>query len=118
MRKRRTLLGALALSALAACGGNSDTRPAESGSPAGSGAAVVLKDIAFKPEQITVEAGGSVTWRFEDKGIKHNVTADDGSFKSETTDSGTFSHTFEKAGTYSYKCTVHPDTMKGVVEVS
>lgn len=98
-----------------ACGSDSDG----SGDAAGGagGTTVVLKDIAFKPERLSVKVGDTVTWRFEDKGIPHNVVADDDSFKSEIKDSGTFEHTFDKAGTFSYTCTVHPG-MKGSVEVA
>lgn len=78
---------------------------------------VVLEDIAFKPETVSVKTGDTVTWRFEDKGIPHNVVANDESFKSDIKDSGTFEHTFEKSGTFSYSCTVHPG-MNGTVKVT
>ncbi|MDP9386409.1 MAG: plastocyanin/azurin family copper-binding protein [Actinomycetota bacterium] len=104
------------LVALAACGGDSDTADGAEGAVGGDGAnEVVLKDIAFKPEKLSIEVGDSVTWKFEDKGIAHNVVAEDKSFESETKDSGTFEHTFETAGTFPYVCTVHPG-MTGTVE--
>lgn len=78
---------------------------------------VVLEDIAFKPSTISVKAGDTVTWKFEDKGIPHNVVANDESFKSDIKDSGVFEHTFEKRGTFSYSCTVHPG-MNGMVKVT
>ncbi|HUR24220.1 MAG TPA: plastocyanin/azurin family copper-binding protein [Acidimicrobiales bacterium] len=78
---------------------------------------MVLKDIAFKPGTISVKAGDTVSWRFEDKGIAHNVVADDESFKSDTKESGVFQHTFGGAGTFKYSCTVHPG-MNGTVTVS
>ena len=112
MRKRLLLVaGALSLAAVA-CGGGSKEMGTKSGSPE-----VELKDISFKPAKVSVKVGVPVTWKFDDKGINHSVTADDGSFKSEVKDSGTFEHKFETAGTFSYKCSVHPDTMKGTVEV-
>jgi plastocyanin len=77
----------------------------------------VLQDIAFEPEQLGVKAGETVTWRFEDRGIPHDVVADDGSFKSDLKDSGTFQHTFDEAGTFGYRCTVHPG-MNGSVKVT
>ena len=108
----------LMLVASSACGGDSDIEAQGGAGGGGGGNRVVLKDIAFKPERISVQRGDTVTWRFEDKGIPHNVIADDGSFKSETTDSGTFEHKFETAGSFEYTCTVHPDTMKATVVVS
>lgn len=45
------------------------------------------------------------------------MTADGGEFKSETQGEGKFSHTFADAGSYAYKCLIHPDSMKGTVQV-
>jgi plastocyanin len=115
------MTAALGVVVLAACGGNSDTSAAGAGRETGGGGgsrSVVLRDIAFKPDKLSVKAGDTVTWRFQDKGIPHNVTAADGSFRSQTTDSGTFRHKFDAAGTFAYTCTVHPDTMKATVKVS
>lgn len=96
------------------CGSDSD-----SGAPAGppEKGTVVLRDIAFKPGDLKVKVGDTVTWRFDDKGINHDVVADDGSFKSEIQDSGSFRHTFDKAGTYDYVCTLHRAAMKGTIVV-
>lgn len=109
------ILAVTALVATAACGSDSDQ---------GTGAAdnqepntVVVQDIAFKPKTVSVKAGDTVTWRFADKGIPHDVVADDESFKSDKQDSGVFEHTFDKPGTFSYICTVHPG-MNGTVEVT
>lgn len=101
---------------LGACGPDSDTG---SGEPAGvpRKGTVVLRDIAFKPGDITVKAGETVTWRFEDQGISHDVVAKDESFKSEVKDSGTFRHTFDTPGTYDYICSLHPVQMKGTIVV-
>lgn len=111
---RSALVAALVL--LAACG---DSGPDSAGESAGENdgkTTVVVKDIAFKPERISVEVGETVTWSFQDRGIPHNVVADDESFKSDLKDSGTFEHTFEKPGSFSYTCTVHPG-MNGSVKV-
>ncbi len=64
-----------------------------------------------------MKLGSEVTWTFEDKGVSHNVTADDGSFRSPDVAKGTFVHRFDKPGTISYTCTIHPDKMKGTVNV-
>lgn len=101
---------------LSGCGGDSDgaAGPAPGGPEKDT---VVLKDIAFKPERLEVEAGTTVTWRFEDKGIPHDVKAEDDSFESEIMDSGTFEHTFDRPGRYAYICSIHPGQMKAVIEV-
>jgi plastocyanin len=117
VKRRGWAAAVLALLALVGCGGSSDD---ESG---GAGEApepntVVLRDIAFKPKVLKVEAGTTVTWKFEDQGITHDVKAEDGSFASETMDSGTFEHTFEEPGTYSYFCSLHPATMRGEIRVT
>lgn len=109
-------VAALLVAAGAACGSAPPAGPTATDGPPEKGV-VILRDIEFKPARITVEAGDTVTWRFEDQGIPHDVVADDGSFKSKVEDSGTFRHTFDRPGTYSYKCTLHPVKMKGTVVV-
>lgn len=119
MKQRLVVMAAsLGLMALGACGGDSDLEAKGGGGADTGDKTVVMKDIAFKPERIAIRRGETVTWKFEDKGIPHNVIADDGSFKSDTVDSGTFEHKFETAGSFPYTCTVHPDTMKARVVVS
>lgn len=102
---------------VASCGSGSGSGSAPGVSaPAGKNA-VILRDIAFKPDRIVVKAGETVTWRFEDQGISHDVAALDKSFKSKVQDSGTFTHTFAVAGSYDYQCTLHPTQMKGTIVV-
>ncbi|MGH9283357.1 MAG: plastocyanin/azurin family copper-binding protein [Acidimicrobiales bacterium] len=97
------------------CGGGSDDVGSGGGPPPKG--TVIIRDISFKPDRIRVKPGETVTWRFEDEGIPHDVAAEDESYKSETMDSGTFTHTFDAPGTYKYLCTLHPSQMKGVIEV-
>jgi plastocyanin len=78
------------------------------------GATVVVADMVYTPETLTVEAGTTVTWMFDDGAITHDVAGD--GFKSETVASGTFTHRFDEPGTYDYLCTLHP-TMTGAIEV-
>jgi plastocyanin len=88
------------------------------GGGGGAGGAEVSEEgIAFKPAEVTVSTGDTVTWTNNDS-VAHDVTAD--SFSSG--DSGgmapgdTFKHTFDKAGMFDYVCTVHPG-MEGTVVV-
>jgi len=116
VRIRVPLAAALvALVAAAGCGGSdggSAVDPADVEGPV-----VVLRDIAFSPAEITVPAGDTVTWVFDDRGIPHNVVADDKAFESETMDDGRFTHRFGEPGTFGYVCTLHPN-MKGTVRVT
>ena len=101
------------------CGGdtsNSSETTASSGGPGASGAQVVMKDLAFDPETVTIKAGESVTWTNEDS-ASHTVVGDNGEFESDSLATGdTFSFTFDKAGTYAYHCSIHP-SMKATVTV-
>lgn len=115
MKQRLTnllIVAALIVAAVvapAACGGD--------GKAKAGGPEVVAKNLSFKPTKISVKLGAEVTWAFEDKGTSHNVTAEDGSFRSENLAEGTFAHRFEKAGSFSYICTIHPTQMRGTVDV-
>ena len=76
---------------------------------------VVVDDMSYAPETLTVPVGTTVTWEFQDAGIGHDVVGDD--FQSEIMTEGTFSHTFDEPGTYEYLCSLHP-TMVGKIEVT
>ena len=92
-----------------------------SGGTAASSVKVVAdsqKQGAYQPDPVTVQAGQSITWTWEDQGNQHSVSADDGSFESCLQGAGsTFTTTFAKAGTYPYHCSIHPQ-MKGSVTVT
>lgn len=95
---------------------------------------VSIEDKQFKPAEIVVAQGDTVTWTVTKAvGDPHTVTSgkpadgDKGSvFDSQKDDAaltklkdvgGTFSVTFDKAGAYSYYCVVHPVDMTGKVVV-
>jgi plastocyanin len=90
-----------------------DPAGANNGVPPGM---VVIRDTAFNPSQINARVGEDVVWTFDDKGVAHTVTADNGSFDSGPRKSGEFHLRFDKIGTYSYHCSIHP-SMKGAVLV-
>ena len=78
------------------------------------GNAVIIKDFAFDPAEIKVNAGSSVTWINEDS-APHTIKFD--AFESEKLNSGDkYEHTFAAAGEYAYVCSIHP-SMKGKVIV-
>lgn len=104
----------------AGAGATSEEAPETSaGGGGGTSATVSMKDIEFDPKTATVAKGGTVTWTNDDS-VGHDVTADDGSFKSGRpgglAQGDTYKFTFKKAGSFKYVCTVHPG-MDGTVTV-
>jgi plastocyanin len=94
---------------LAACGGDDDddAAPAEDG-------VVRVVDNEFQPEELEIEVGDTVTWRFEGAQA-HNVTFSSEDH-SDLMKDGTYEKTFDEAGTFDYTCTVHAG-MNGTIEV-
>jgi plastocyanin len=128
LRVGRLLIGLVVLvaasAALSACSSPFAAACSPKGASSGPGTTdvKVVSDSqaqgAYQPNPVTVPAGQSVTWTWEDQGNQHSVTADDGSFESCLQGAGsTFTTTFAKAGTYAYHCSIHPN-MKGSVTVT
>ncbi|WP_307828562.1 plastocyanin/azurin family copper-binding protein [Antrihabitans sp. YC2-6] len=106
---------ALALAAtLTACGAEkSDDQPAQA-----EPGVVLVKDMQFTPATITVQAGESVTWRFDDGGVPHNVQGAkpaDTLIHSPILRDNSYTVTFDTPGTYQYGCTLHPQMTGSVV---
>lgn len=102
--RTRTVAGALAVAAVS--GAAALPALAASGGAHSSGVHhVVLKNIRFHPGNISIKRGETVTWLWEDSGIRHNVTGR--GFKSKTMGSGSFSVRFTRSGTFNYHCTIH-----------
>lgn len=83
---------------------------------------VYAENFQFRPANVTITAGQSVSWSNNSSAV-HNVTADDGSFASGAIavangelGGGSFTHRFETAGTFAYHCSIHPQ-MTGTVVV-
>jgi len=133
-RLRRSAAAAALLATLAfgACGGDDETDAAsETSGTASAGAtdgdsteaagdtgdAVDIVDFNYKPANLQVKAGTTVTFTNSDT-FAHTVTAKDKSFDSGNMDEGaTFEHTFAEAGTFEYLCAIH-NSMTGKVTVS
>jgi plastocyanin len=77
---------------------------------------VAAADNHFSPAAIEVPAGTTVTWKFKDRFVPHDVTAD-GWSSGDPQRRGRFDHTFTDPGTYPYRCTLH-DGMTGRVVVT
>ena len=78
---------------------------------------VVLEDIDFSPNTVTIRRGASVRWEWRDRRVSHDVTSR-GRLRfrsSETKLSGTHTVRFRRKGTYRYVCTIHPSMLGKVV---
>ncbi|MFE3188630.1 cupredoxin family copper-binding protein [Nocardia sp. NPDC059240] len=107
--------GAAASSTAAVASGTSATVT----TPAGPAAVTVeVKDMKFSPADVTIKAGDTVTWKFDDSRPHDVQGVGDTSLgiNSPIIHKGEWSHTFTTAGTYRYICSLHPD-MKGTVTV-
>jgi plastocyanin len=108
------LAGLLAL-ALSACGSGEASEAPPATADNASAPTVTIQDLAYTPETLTIQAGATVTWVWQDGAIAHDVKGD--GFQSKVMSEGTFSHRFDQPGTYDYLCTLHPN-MTGVIEVT
>jgi len=77
-------------------------------------ATVTLVNTSFAPAVVTINAGQTVEWKWNDGQVPHNVTFD--TFRSSTKITGTYFHTFDSPGVYPYRCTIHIN-MAGTVVV-
>lgn len=120
----------------AACAGPEEDTAATAAAtePAQGTAQVVVQNIAFMPESLTVLRGTEVTWTSADANVRHTATSGvpgerevpgvtpgtdaktDGVFDGDLPDAGAeFSFTFDEAGTYPYFCEVHPSMTAEIV---
>lgn len=99
----------------AACQSSSPDRAARS-KPATGVKEVTARDLALIPAAIQVPAGTTVTWRFQDGRVPHNVQGD--GLKSANLTKSTFRHRFDRPGTYDYVCTLHAGMTGRVVVVA
>jgi plastocyanin len=77
---------------------------------------VDMKNIQFKPKNITIKPGDEVTWTNRDT-AQHDATARNGDFETDLLSKGeTATIPLNDPGTINYYCTVHP-TMEGKITV-
>ena len=81
-------------------------------------AVVTIKDIDFHPRRAVITRGGTVTWRFVDPEVTHNVTSTGRPRFRSSPDkkTGSYRVRFTRRGTYTYVCTLHLN-MRGRVVV-
>ncbi len=81
---------------------------------------VTINDFSFGPQNITIQAGTTVTWKNQDS-VSHTVTAKVASPNApnsqEIMPGSSFSFVFPTPGTYAYRCIIHP-SMQGTVVVT
>lgn len=86
--------------------------------PAAAGLPVVfIKQLAYVPAQLHVNAGQRVAWvNCETDGTPHTATADDASFNSGLMNpNDVYIRTFPAAGATSYHCDLHPFMKASVI---
>ncbi len=130
MRLRTTVIGMIALAALAGCGGYTASGPYGGG---GGGGVVTVGNnggIVFisahngtaNPAVDTVAVGATVTWTWtNNQGVSHSVQSQGPTaFASSPIMGGsgqTYAVTFAAPGTYQYDCAVHGSAMTGTIVV-
>jgi plastocyanin len=81
---------------------------------------------AFTAPKVTVGVDDTVLWLWSGPDTRHSITADPGQAESFDSDPDglaehrtfdAFSHRFTRLGRFTYHCRIHPDTMRGEVEV-
>ncbi|MCZ7357737.1 MAG: cytochrome P460 family protein [Candidatus Methanoperedens sp.] len=78
---------------------------------------VFISSMSFRPATLQVKAGTTVRWVNYDV-IAHSVVENNQSFASSILNPGdSFNQTFSQAGTFDYVCGIHPQLMKGKIEV-
>ena len=77
---------------------------------------VIVAQMKFSPETLTVKRGDTVVWVNKDF-FPHTATARDGSFDSkEFGTNAIWTYVADQAGTFAYTCLLHP-TMKATLIV-
>jgi plastocyanin len=81
-------------------------------------ASVKIVDFAFEPKEVSVSAGGTVTWN-NTGNAQHTATFDDVDLDTEVITPGSDGKLVApaKPGSYSYRCNIHPAKMRGVLVV-
>ncbi len=77
-------------------------------------------EITIEPDTVRVKVGSTIEWVNEDP-VQHNVTSEPGAADKLASgnfgEGRTFRFTVTKPGIIHYKCTNHPATMNGTIEV-
>lgn len=110
---------AVAVVALAGCGGGEDTgRNASDAGASEAGNAVTIRDYSYEPARIVVPKGITVAFGNRDAAPHTATSKESGAFDSGTVRKGESGKVvLEETGTFAYYCLFHP-FMKGTIEVT
>ncbi len=90
------------------------------GAPVQSGLVKIsYHEISIEPDTLKVKVGSTIEWTNHDP-VEHNVTSASGPTKFASKnfgEGGTFKITVTMPGVIHYRCTLHPATMNGTIEV-
>jgi plastocyanin len=78
---------------------------------------VIMKNLAFSPQTMAINAGDSIVWVNQDT-VNH-TSASDGALiwdSGNIAPGASYKRTFTAPGTYNYHCGIHP-SMKGTIVV-
>jgi plastocyanin len=101
--------------------GDPATPPTNDGDPAtGQQVTVMVQNMAFEPQSVTVPRGGEVTWENAD-GVAHTATHGTGGdlhgdalFDMPLNPGTEATYTFAEAGSFPVTCTIHPQMQMDV----
>ena len=119
-RRRSTLRGVSASGALLALVLAACSSQAAGATPVATDKVDLPPSYKFVPTAITIKAGTTVTWTNNDN-FTHSVQLLDGGLSGDPhvmAPGESTTVTFPSAGTYHYQCHLHPQNMKGTVEVT
>ena len=80
---------------------------------------IAYRNIAINPDTVRVKAGSTIRWTNYDP-VEHNVTSDGGAQRFASKNFGeaaTFEVKAARPGIIHYRCTIHPTSMNGTIEV-
>ena len=104
LQTRELVLAVVAVAVFSAVSVGAQSAPSASASHV-----VIIKQMHFDPQQLTVKPGDTVQWKNEDI-FAHTVTADNGSFDSGLINPGSSWQTvIKREGTIGYHCSPHPN---------
>ena len=102
-------LGLLVILWTAGCGSDSHSPASVATAPVSAGPrVVVIKQLKFQPNVVTVSAGETVTWKNEDI-VPHTATSDAFDSRSIAVGESWSWKAPSRPGDYFYTCTLHPN---------
>ncbi|WP_114948930.1 cupredoxin domain-containing protein [Microvirga calopogonii] len=88
--------------------------PGSPASPAGTSQPILMKGIAFAPQQVTVHVGDTLEWANQDI-VVHTATAKDKSWDVNVLPGKNGRMVMKAAGTFDYICRYHPNMTGEVI---